>query len=69
MHKPKKVKAPIQDMCPLCTKPFNAKDIVITFERWDYGDKMKAHLDCLLYGSAVEERAHPPLSRLMAMGA
>jgi hypothetical protein len=52
---------PRQDICPICTQPFNYKDIVIDIERWD-DEKMKAHLDCALYMSNDEKREHPPKS-------
>jgi hypothetical protein len=54
-----------QDLCPICTEPFKFKEAVVAFSRWDHEENMKAHFDCLLYFSAVEEdRKHPPLNRL-----
>jgi hypothetical protein len=53
-----------QNMCPICCEEFKSKEVVVNFERWGY-ESSKAHLDCLLYLSAIEERAqHPPLRYL-----
>lgn len=53
-----------QDMCPICTQPFNLKDIVIKFWEWNESDNPSGptwgHLDCVLSISRSEEREHPP---------
>lgn len=54
-----------QDMCPICCEPFEFKQVVVDFERWE-DEKLKAHLDCLLYLSATEDgrKQRPPRMNL-----
>jgi hypothetical protein len=54
-----------QDMCPICTKPFADKDVVIRYSRWDkkWGkpgasapDSELGHLRCVLGLSQMETK-------------
>jgi hypothetical protein len=53
-----------QDMCPICTEPFQNDEVVIEFRKWDTkkleeADTFLAHLDCALSLSRKEKRKHP----------
>ena len=59
-----------QTMCPICTKAFSPKDVVIKYARWEpeagqpgAGEltSQLGHLDCVLHLSLTEEREHPPI--------
>ena len=54
-----------QNICPICTKAFGDKDVVIKYQAWNAEDdkpdkKLLGHLDCVLYLSKKEDREHPP---------
>lgn len=55
-----------QNMCPVCTRQFQEKEVVMQFWEWNESDKHEGpkwgHLDCMLYISRTEKRSHPPLN-------
>lgn len=54
---------PTNSICQVCSAPFEKKEVVIQFTRWDNDPEgpMWSHLDCVYYLSVTETRAqHPP---------
>ena len=47
------------DMCPICTQPFNQGEAVVQFQRWP-DEPLRGHADCVDYLSRTEKREHPP---------
>ncbi|HEY8127315.1 MAG TPA: hypothetical protein VIF39_01165, partial [Hyphomicrobium sp.] len=59
--------------CPICTRPFASKDVIIKYWRWEAtagepGSSLPphqlGHLDCVLSLSQMERRNHPPIHAL-----
>ncbi|GKV81391.1 hypothetical protein PEC106664_21650 [Pectobacterium carotovorum subsp. carotovorum] len=54
-----------QDMCPICTKPFQKEEVIIQYLTWAGKEASSipklGHLDCVLYLSKTEDRKHPPV--------
>ena len=47
------------DMCPICTQPFNQGEVVVQFQRWP-DEPLLGHADWVDYLSRTEKREHPP---------
>jgi hypothetical protein len=54
---------PSNEVCPICAKPFEYKQMLIKCKRWQHETEPEqwAHVDCVYYFSRIEEkREHPP---------
>lgn len=59
-----------QSICPICTKQFADKDIIIEYRCWEASAGQPGnspppprfgHVDCVLALSLTETRDHPPI--------